>query len=64
MIAAAFRKSPKPAFGYIITVLGQDYRQEGTRAEAQQSVDTINERCKGLNEQQVRELYKLGHAKA
>ena len=60
MIAATFRKSPKPAFGYIIQVLGHDYRQEGTKPEAQQSVDNINARCAGLTEHEVRELYKIG----
>lgn len=57
---ATVRKATNPAFGYIISILGHDYMQDGTRAEAQDRADAINARCSALTVAEVRALYKLG----
>lgn len=57
---ATVRRATSPAFGYIISILGHDYLQDGTLAEAQDRADAINARCAALSPAQVRALYRLG----
>jgi len=58
---ATFRKAKRnPAFGFIVSILGEDYIQKGTFDEAQESAEAINKRCEHLTSKEVRELYTLG----
>lgn len=57
---ATVRKATNPAFGFIVSILGEDYMQEGSWAEAQDRADAINARCSTLSAAEVRRLYKLG----
>lgn len=58
---AQVRQAKNGAFGWIVSVLGEDYLQMGTKAEAYESADKINERCAGMTIGEVREYYKLGN---
>ena len=55
------RQAKNGAFGWIVSILGEDYIQKGTKAESYESADKINERCAGMTIGEVREYYKLGN---
>jgi hypothetical protein len=59
---AAIRKAKDPAYGWVVTLLGQDLAQRETKHEARVRADEINTECADLTTAQVREKYKLGHA--
>lgn len=54
------RRGKNPAFGWIVAILGEDYLQAGTKAEADDAAEKINKRCSGMTPGEVREHYKLG----
>lgn len=54
------RRAKNPAFGWIVSILGEDYLQKGTKAEAEDAAEKINERCAGMAPGEVRGYYKLG----
>jgi len=58
---ATYRKAKNPAFGYIIMILGVDYGQKGTAAEAASYCEQINAECDGMTPAEVYARYKLGH---
>lgn len=58
---ARVRKAKNGAFGWIVSILGEDYAQGGTKDEAHEKADKINERCAGMTAGEVREYYKLGN---
>lgn len=57
---ATYRKSDVPGMGWIVSVLGTDYTQRRTRDEARAVAKGINARCAGMDERQIRSLYRLG----
>ena len=55
------RQAKNGAFGWIVSILGEDYLQTAAKAEACESADKINERCAGMTIGDVRDYYKLGN---
>lgn len=55
------RRAKNCTFGWIVSILGTDYLQKGTKVEAYEAADKINERCAGMTIGEVREYYKLGN---
>lgn len=58
-IAIAY-KAKKPAFGFIVAILGEDMYQKDSWTDAVNAANKVNDKCKGLSDAEIRELYKLG----
>lgn len=55
------RRATFAEFGWIVSILGEDYLQRGTKQEAEEAAEKINARCAGMTADEVREYYSLGN---
>jgi hypothetical protein len=55
----SIRKASNPAMGWIIALLGTDYAQAATRADAEHIADRINARCETLTIPMIRRVFGI-----